>query len=256
MLIKAWDIVIKCFSLYKKNWQVLFKYLTLLFIPLGFLAIIGTIVDPIISQGITSTVNLIIAIGYFILYVIAILIELWISIAITRISASMYTGKELLPLSEELTDARFLLWPAVAASIIVAIAAILGTILFIIPGVIIGVWFVFTMEAIAIDEIKKPIEAIKFSKSLTNKRWWAVLWRLALPWIVFAVIAIIPQQILKYAIVFLKQSVTLGTIANVIAMSIINILVIIVGLLFTPLTIFAKVILFLELKKVPAPTKE
>lgn len=61
-------------------------------------------------------------------------------------------------------------------SILVGLAILAGTMLFIIPGIIFGIWLSFAVYFV-VAESKQGTEALKSSKSLVSGFWWAVLGR-------------------------------------------------------------------------------
>ncbi|MBI2989951.1 MAG: hypothetical protein HYY51_02045 [Candidatus Magasanikbacteria bacterium] len=254
MLITARDLVIQSFLLYKKHWKLMFQFLGLLFIPYSVLGVLGSIIKPVVSQSSSSLVSAGFGVGYTVLVVIASIIGFWISIALTKAIAEIYRNEKEQPkTSEELADAKPFVWPAILAIVLGALAIIGGFLLLIIPGVILALWFIFSIEAVILDGRKSPKEALKASRELSRGRFWAVLWRLVAPWIVFGLIAFIPQQLLKIMLVLIKQNIALGSFEYFISMNALQILLIIVSLLLTPLTVCAKTILYLELRDTQLP---
>lgn len=258
MLITARDLVIQSFILYKRHWKLMFQFLGLLFIPYSILGVLGSIIKPVIDQSSSSAVSTGFAVGYSILAIVASVIGFWISIALTRTIAEIYRNEKEQPKTgEELADAKPFVWPAILAIVLGALAIVGGFVLLIVPGVILALWYIFSIEAVILDGRKSPRDALRASRELSRGRWWAVLWRLVAPWIVFGVIAFIPQQLLKMMLVFIKQNIALGSFEYFISMNALQILLIIVSLLLTPLTVCAKTILYLELRntQLPKPNK-
>lgn len=232
----------------------MFQFLGLLFIPYSVLGVLGSIIKPVVSQSSSSLVSAGFGVGYTVLVVIASIIGFWISIALTKAIAEIYRNEKEQPkTSEELADAKPFVWPAILAIVLGALAIIGGFLLLIIPGVILALWFIFSIEAVILDGRKSPKEALKASRELSRGRFWAVLWRLVAPWIVFGLIAFIPQQLLKIMLVLIKQNIALGSFEYFISMNALQILLIIVSLLLTPLTVCAKTILYLELRDTQLP---
>lgn len=77
---------------------------------------------------------------------------------------------------EAYANAKPIIWPVFITGFIVAILTLLGFVLLIIPGIIVGIWFTFSIY-IVVAEHKKGMEAIKLSKSYVEGYWWAVFGR-------------------------------------------------------------------------------
>lgn len=74
-------------------------------------------------------------------------------------------------------DAKRYLVPYLWVSILMLLTFIAGTLFLLIPGVIIGIWFVVSDMTVLFDE-KRGIGALKASKALVTGRWWQVFLRI------------------------------------------------------------------------------
>jgi len=74
--------------------------------------------------------------------------------------------------------------PFIWVSIMVSAAVIFGFVLLIVPALIFSVWFAFAANNIIVDDVRGRA-ALKKSKALVAGRWWAVLFRIVVPWLIF-----------------------------------------------------------------------
>jgi hypothetical protein len=81
-----------------------------------------------------------------------------------------------------------MMWPTIYTSLLTGLVIFGGTVLFIVPGIIFSVWYVFSTYAVILDN-KKGGVALKFSKSLVIGRWWRMVWRIVVPSLLFGLIA-------------------------------------------------------------------
>jgi len=100
--------------------------------------------------------------------VINVLLSFWFTLAIFYAAKDKtYTPKEVLTLALK----RFL--PALFLVIIVALIITGGTILFIIPGIILGVYLFLALPILLFEKVD-IIEALKRSFALTKGYWWKI----------------------------------------------------------------------------------
>lgn len=69
------------------------------------------------------------------------------------------------------------IWRYLFVGIVGGLAVLLGLILFIIPGIIVAVWF-SQAYVVAVMEDKGVIASLKKSKEYVTGKWWAVAWRI------------------------------------------------------------------------------
>jgi len=70
-----------------------------------------------------------------------------------------------------------LFWPYFGLSLLVGIIVMLWTLFFIVPGIIMGIFYMFSIYAFLFAE-QRGKQAMKFSKQLVQGYWWAVFGRL------------------------------------------------------------------------------
>lgn len=83
-------------------------------------------------------------------------------------------------------------------SLLVGIIVMGGYFLFIIPGIMLSVWFCFSVYALATEDTR-GLDALLRSKQLVKGLWWQVVWR----YIFFGVVIVVPILIVCVALVFL-----------------------------------------------------
>jgi len=141
-----------------------------------------------------------------------------------------------------------LIFPALPGEIIVAAFTVLTVILFLVFGVMLAFAFYEV-----IFESSRNFTAVKTSARLVSKRWWSVFARLFLPNMVFLLLALAVQRIFTLPLELLSDK------TAVIVVPVVNS---ILGLLLSPLSTAAIVLLYLNLKEnqtnesvpPPAPT--
>ena len=65
-------------------------------------------------------------------------------------------------------------WIFIGTAILAGLAMLGGFLIFIIPGIIVTVWFMFASYAVIFED-QKFIGALNYSKSLVQGRWWQSL---------------------------------------------------------------------------------
>ena len=91
------------------------------------------------------------------------------------------------------------LWVSILAGVITAI----GSLLFIIPGIIFFVWFAFATYIVVLEDMKGK-ETLSKSKELTKGRWWATFGRILLPSLFYGIILYIIIFVLLYLVSLLS----------------------------------------------------
>ncbi len=85
-------------------------------------------------------------------------------------------------------------WALLGAALLVGIAVVIGFVLFVIPGVILAVWFCVTAFCLMLEN-KGIMDSIKQSKAYVKGRWSETAWRLSVL-IVIVIIVSIPVAVL------------------------------------------------------------
>jgi len=242
MLIQPIDIIKTSWKFYTTNWKKFIIYLLLLFIPTILLKSIGLLSSYYSSYAedlyITSTVITVIA------FTASILFSLWISIALTKAIKRTYKNEPLENWKKMISNNTYLIWPVILTSIMTTALVVIGSILFLIPGIIFFVWYSFTFYEVMFND-KKSTKALASSKSLVVGRWWSILWRMLVPGITFGILmAIIISLILLPIKFFIPPTSTLFEFIS-------NIVGIIINLALTPLLSVATLILYFSARENP-----
>lgn len=294
MLIGVFGIIQKTFALYFRNAKHIFAYLGLLFIPPVALKTLQGVLLAVFGGTQNGFIIQVISWGYVLLQIVTLVISFWILIALVRSLANMYRSGTAEPLHVELHDARALVIPglsttlAVLASMLVWFVPFLAYTVFqygsgillapryliglslynpalapwfilsLIPAIYVGMWLILSLFVVMVEGEKKTGNALKASIALVRGRWWGVFWRVLIPWAVFYYVAAVVID-LMYSLVLI-----IGSYAPTETNSLLSLLVVLAfiyiiiftGLLFVPLDVGAKLVLYEELKKVPPKHKE
>ncbi len=191
MLINARSLIKESWLLYKDNFKLYLKIIVWPLIPTVLAALLSAIkISPVAE----IPINL-----FF--FLISFFVGLFISIAII-LAVDALLKKEKVDLRKiyNLSYSKILsyLW----VSILAGLAVLFGIILLIIPGIILAVWFSFSIYILILENIKGAA-ALKASKNLVKDRFWAVLWRWFAPYLVYLIITAFAILIPIYFIGFL-----------------------------------------------------
>lgn len=249
MELSVWNIVKASFDLYKKHWRTIVPFLALL--------LIGSLVSglPIIlfpetlAASATTITEIANQFWTMLPYLLASgIISGFVGIMLVLHIDALYGGKKTALLSELATIAGKKFFPALGAGILYMLILFGGMMLFVIPGIIFWLWFIFYNQAIVLDN-KKILESLTFSKSLVRGRWWRVFGLLVGPMLLFIILIVGLSIIL---------AIIMGPIGFLIPPSFAKIWVLVYGatseilsVVITPLLVISQIILYVELKKKP-----
>lgn len=107
---------------------------------------------------------------FFIYWLLAMLVWVWIFAAIITQLHYTATGRQA-GLGEVLGDGLGKLFPALGATIVVMIVLIIGFLLLIIPGLILMVSTALTLFAVIVEN-QGPVNAVNRSRDLVRDNWW------------------------------------------------------------------------------------
>ena len=253
MLSSPKEIIEKSIALYKEHYLLYLRYMLLLFVPTGIIAVAGSILgsfqQAVFLYGLGVTI-----ISYALVFVTGSLVSLWISLAFIKALAQTINKEPIEDPLKEIHESIKYILPALIASILTGLAVLGGLILFIIPGIIFAIWLAFTMYSVVLDNTS-GVEALHHSKELVRGRWVDVFWRLLAPGAIFGVVAIIAQWILSWPFKSLLENFQDGEIIFPLLLTLFTLVNVAIGLLITPLSSLAPTILYLELKKTPLVMK-
>ncbi|MFA6427131.1 MAG: hypothetical protein WCW16_01640 [Candidatus Magasanikbacteria bacterium] len=247
MLLSAGDVISRSVKLCRDNMNLFLKYSGLILVPTLLVTLAGYTV------GITMVASQSFAMGlglYLILVIALALFGFMVGIALMKAVAMRYEGQTAMPLGEALKNSMKYILPGILVAILTGLATLGGFLLLIIPGIIFGIWFAFSFQALVIDD-KHGTDALKTSKHLVHARWFGVFWRLFLPALVFGLLYMALQWILQLILGVRSEAVIDSTASFTVRMVMYTILTSILSALLTPFTTAASTILYIELKKNP-----
>jgi len=242
MLIGIIDIIKNSVEFYIKNWKKFVIYLPILFIPtlilvgLGIFSVnYGFLTE---SLQITSTILVVVA------SIAGVLFNIWVTIALSQTLKNIHHNEPVTDWKKTISDNSYLIWPVLLTSIMTTFLVVIGSILFLIPGVLFFIWYVFTFHAVIFDN-KHGVEALRASKELVVGRWWKIFWRIVIPGLAFGILLAILNNILMFPVNYYLVT---DTIPYKIAVSILSA---ITNILITPLVSYSIIILYFSAKENP-----
>lgn len=243
MLLSLSAIITGAWRFYVKHFEDLLVYMVFLFLPtfiLSILGLLGMYLNQILPGSILTS-NIII----FIIFILTLLFTFWTTVALTYALKALMDGETDTSWRAMFDKAYPMLWPFALTSLLVGIAVIGGTLLFIIPGIIFTIWFCFSTYVVLFDG-QKWVAALKASKSLVVGRWWSILIRIVVPSAVFVILFMLAETLITFPLTsFLPVGPT------VIAVNVIEALA---KAIVTPLTGAALLIVYLDAKRTPINT--
>lgn len=184
MLIQPMEIFKKSWHVFKDNWRVFLKITGWLMIPAVLLGLLGLADEKIGTAFIAESVPI-----YLALTALSFIIGLWVSVVLVRLIWHALAQQPInfsLLKTKAWRDTAPYLWVMVLVNILV----LLGLILFIIPGIMLAVWFSFA-SYIFVLEGTRGMAALRQSKALVAGKFWAVVWRFLVPNFIFGLIMVI-----------------------------------------------------------------
>ncbi len=240
MLKTATEIVSDSWHLYTNNWRKLLPYLAIIFIPTLVLSLLGVISlylevwMPESSMATNMLIMLVLAASF--------VLNLWASIAMAKALSTHLTGQSV-AWKENFSSSSHLIWPFIYTSLLMGLIVMGGFVLLFVPGLIFAVWYNFYFYSL-IFENKRGMSALATSKSLVIGRWFPIAWRLVAPTFIFG--------LLNLALVMgLTTLVKLLSLSQFIEMTTTSALTSLAGVITTPLSIGASLILYYSAKQNP-----
>lgn len=178
------------FALVKENLSLLFA---ILIVPI-ILSFLVALLAPNPEVGITPALNVIV---YFALVVLYMVVSVLMSVALIIV-----IDKKAVTAKEAYKQSMKYFWRYVGLSILMSIILVIGFLLFIIPGIIMSVWFAFA-TLILILENSTIVESMKKSREYVRGKWWQILGRL----LAMSAFIIILQVLLSMLTLFLSGGV-------------------------------------------------
>jgi hypothetical protein len=187
MLISASQLLIQGWKAYIKNLKHLLPYMGLsILLGILLMAIVGGFfyLAFITSSGLLYFLTLLV---YLAAICTGIYVGLWIQVALLKSAKAVVDGKPM-ALKETFKSTRHLILPFFGTNILRTVLLIAGFMLFIVPGIILAVRYAFAVMATVYDEPKEGAAAIRLSKDMVRGRWWGMLGRWLLTYVLFIVV--------------------------------------------------------------------
>lgn len=213
MLTSASELITSGWNNYRRYW---FHFLPYLFL----LAATGIVVFLAGYTGIEIELHLkanrlINDIIVLLIYIASLIFSLWVTIGLIQTAAATRKNQSPPNWKVALTNSNHLIIPVIVNSVLVTLLIAIGSVLFIIPGIIFFVWYNFASYAIILDN-KNWKEAFAASKFLVIGRWWHIAWRILAVIAVYTIISIIIQSGIVSATGYVRgiSTTTLEIISN------------------------------------------
>jgi len=114
----------------------------------------------------------------------------WTSLVIIKSTQTINANLPLPNFKEGYIKTAHYIVPMFLLSLLVAVIVAVGSILFLIPGIIFAIWYYF-VNYIVVFEDQKNLSSLKTSKQLVVGRWFSMAFRIVLPKMVFLIGVII-----------------------------------------------------------------
>jgi hypothetical protein len=185
------EILSTSFQLYQRHWRTLLAIAAVVVVPLTLVQyLLG---DQVRTQGevtregvVVETTSWAVGIAGLVAVLAGLLMFLVLTGAITRAVAAEVVGED--PSLEQSYRFGFVrLWSVLLVSVLVGLATIGGLILFIIPGIYIGVRLAVSIEALVVEG-RRGTKAMARSWELVGGHWWHAFATLLVVWLLIAVV--------------------------------------------------------------------
>lgn len=167
------------FQAYKDNFHILLPVALIFYIPLN-LALdftllrdinISTItswteIQPLLSDPLFIANNAISLLSFILvvpIYIVAIL------------TTAKWLKKEKVLFKEIFTSALKYWWAGIIVSILANLVILLGFALFILPGIALAIYLMFSLQSLILVK-QKNTAALRYSRSVVKKRWWPIFY--------------------------------------------------------------------------------
>ena len=169
------ELLSAAFQLYRRHWRTLMAIAAVVVVPLTLLQYgIGhwfrTNGQQLQDEAVASTSLWAVAGAWLLAALVGLLLYQVLTGAITRNIATEVTGHDL-GLEQSYRFGFSRLGPILVVSILVGLATLLGLIVFIIPGIYLGVRLAASIQALVIED-KRGTEAMRRSWELVGGHWW------------------------------------------------------------------------------------
>ena len=168
------EILSTAFQLYQRHWRTLLAIAAVVVVPFTLLQyLLGDLVrtrGEVTSNGVVETATWAVGIAGLVAALAAVVMFLVLTGAITRAVAAEVAGED--PSVEQSYRFGFhRFWSVLLVSVLVGLAIVGGLILFVIPGIYIGVRLAVSIEALVVEG-RRGTEAMGRSWELVGGHWW------------------------------------------------------------------------------------
>jgi hypothetical protein len=185
------EILSTAFQLYQRHWRTLLTITAVVVVPITLLQyLLG---DQVRARGeetangvVIETATWAVGIAGLVTALAGLLMFLVLTGAITRAVAAEVAGED--PGVEQSYRFGFhRIWSVLLVSVLVGLATVAGLILFVIPGIYIGVRLAVSIEALVVEG-RRGTQAMGRSWELVGGHWWHAFGTLLVAWLVTGVI--------------------------------------------------------------------
>jgi len=185
------EILSTAFQLYRRHWRTLLAIAAVVVVPFTLLQyLLG---DQVRTRGeetangvVIETATWAVGIAGLVAALAGVVMFLVLTGAITRAVAAEVAGED--PSLEQSYRFGFhRLWSVLLVSVLVGLATVAGLILFIIPGIYIGVRLAVSIEALVVEG-RRGTQAMGRSWELVGGHWWHAFGTLVVAWLIIGVV--------------------------------------------------------------------
>lgn len=193
-LISATKIIRASWDVSYANRRLLSPYILSFLLPTIVLEVVAVIRYYLFEGGASG--GPLMATIIALISVASLVFTFWITIAMATVLRALLKKEQPLGWADTMSGVSKYLGPAIWTSALVGLAVLGGVILLIVPAIIFGVWYSFTLYAVIFEE-KRGTAALSASKQIVAGRWWAILWRVFAPGLFFSVVIFFIQKLLS-----------------------------------------------------------
>jgi len=185
----AWSLLHQAVSLFLKNFKYFLKfYLASFLVFVGFFIVFFVVNFALMALTKTTSGPFVALLGT-VTTVAFLLVFTWL-ISAGLVMTKSVINNQLLPIKDLFIQSKRLILPLIGTNLLTGLIVLVGFILFIIPGIILAVRYVFT-QYIVIEENLSGLAALKRSQELVKGKFWKVLGYSIFPTVVIFLISFI-----------------------------------------------------------------
>lgn len=232
---QSWDNYLKTFRRFAPFLGILLAGFIIRYF-LGFVGIYLNAYTKLSNLSVDLTITLIITALSF--------LGIWTSLAIIKSTQLIQKNLPLMNFKESYIKTANYIIPTFLLSLLVALIIMVGSILFLIPGIIFAIWYYY-VNYIIVFEDQTNISCLKTSKQLVVGRWFSMAFRMIIPKIIFLLGIIILSILIQNLIIKIFNP------SNIKITLIIEMVRSIVTILTIPLFVWSDTILYFNAKENP-----